>query len=170
MVCRDECGYYENMKSTDVLKLVIALVSAQMAGLVGSLFTVPSIPTWYAGLAKPDFAPPNWIFAPVWTTLFLLMGIALFLVWRKGSEKKGVKIGLVLFVIQLALNVLWSTIFFGLRNPGGALVEIVFLWFAILATMIAFKKVSRPAGLLLLPYLLWVMFAAYLNYAIWRLN
>ncbi len=158
------------MKSTDVLKLVIALVSAQMAGLVGSLFTVPSIPTWYAGLAKPDFAPPNWIFAPVWTTLFLLMGIALFLVWRKGSEKKGVKIGLVLFVIQLALNVLWSTIFFGLRNPGGALVEIVFLWFAILATMIAFKKVSRPAGLLLLPYLLWVMFAAYLNYAIWRLN
>lgn len=158
------------MRMPDFLKLIVALAVAQLAGIIGSFFTVPSIPTWYAGLAKPVFAPPNWIFAPVWTTLFLLMGIAAFLVWRKGQEKKEVKIGLTLFIIQLALNVLWSAIFFGLRNPGIALVEITVLWSAILVTMIAFNKVSRASGLLLLPYLLWVTFAAYLNYSFLSLN
>lgn len=162
--------YDECMKYHDFLKLLVSLTVAQSAGVLGSFFTVPSIPAWYAGLAKPSFAPPNWVFGPVWTMLFLLMGVAAYLVWRKGLEKREVRVGLTLFVAQLALNMLWSALFFGLRNPGAALVEIVVLWSAILATAIVFKKVSRPAGLLLLPYLLWVAFAAYLNYAIWKLN
>ncbi len=158
------------MRHSDFLKLLVAVIAAQSAGIIGSLFTVPSIPTWYIGLAKPAFAPPNWVFAPVWTTLFLLMGIAAFLVWRKGLDRRDVRIGLALFVAQLALNVLWSIVFFGLRNPGGALVEIIVLWSVILGTVIVFNKVSRLGTVLLLPYLLWVTFAAYLNYAIWRLN
>lgn len=158
------------MKSTDILKLGVSVAVAQSAGVIGSLFTVPAIPAWYAGLAKPALAPPNWIFAPVWTTLFLLMGIAAFLVWKKGLEKKEVRVGLALFLIQLVLNALWSAVFFGLRNPGAALIEIAFLWTAILATMVVFIKVSRTAAVLLLPYLAWVTFASYLNCAIWSLN
>jgi benzodiazapine receptor len=162
--------YHDVMKSTDIIKLGAAIAVAQLTGIIGSLFTVPAIPSWYAGLAKPAYAPPNWIFAPVWTTLFLLMGIAAFLVWRRGQEKREVKIGLAFFLAQLALNLIWSVIFFGLRNPGGALIEIAVLWSAILATAIAFREVSRTAALLLLPYLAWVTFAAYLNYSIWSLN
>lgn len=158
------------MKSSDFLKLILALIVAQAAGVFGSFFTAPAIPSWYAGLAKPALAPPDWVFAPVWTALFLLMGIAAFLVWRKGWHGREVRIGLSLFIAQLVLNVLWSFVFFGLRNPGLALAEIAVLWLAILATTIAFGKVSRVSALLLLPYLLWVAFAGSLNYAIWKLN
>lgn len=158
------------MKYPDFLKLAASLLLPQLAGIVGSIFTVRSIPTWYASLQRPDFAPPNWIFAPVWTTLFIMMGISAFLIWRRGTDKKEVKVALAIFIIQLVLNTLWSVIFFGFQNPGAALIEISLLWLAILATIILFSKISRVASLLLWPYLLWVTFASYLNYAIWRLN
>ncbi|OHB24989.1 MAG: TspO protein [Parcubacteria group bacterium RIFOXYD2_FULL_52_8] len=152
-------------------KLIITIGASLAAGAVGSLFTTPAIQSgWYAELVKPVMNPPAWVFGPVWTLLFVLMGIAAFLVWKKGFERREVKIALVIFDVQLLLNVLWSVIFFGLRNPGGALVEIVFLWLAILATIIVFAKISRPAAWLLVPYILWVSFAVYLNYAIWTLN
>jgi translocator protein len=151
-------------------KLIIAIVICELAGVVGSLFTTPSIPTWYAGLVRPALNPPAWVFGPVWTALFALMGIAIFLILKNGLGRKGVKIALILFAVQLALNVLWSVIFFGLHNPGGAFIEIIFLWFAILATIITFTKISKPAAWLLAPYILWVTFAAYLNYSVWILN
>jgi len=117
----------------------------------------------------PLLNPPAWIFGPVWTTLFLLMGYALYLVWRDESGKSKC-LAHWAFGIQMVLNTLWSIIFFGLHSPSGALVEIIFLWLAILATVIAFAKISKPAAWLLAPYLLWASFAAYLNYLIWILN
>lgn len=158
------------MRSKDVIKFVVAIAIAELAGVIGSIFTTPSIPTWYATLAKPELAPPNWIFAPVWTTLFVLMGIAAFLIWRKGLTRKDVQIALGIFLGQLILNTLWSIIFFGFQSPGGAFIEIIFLWFAILTTIIVFARISKPAAWLLVPYILWVSFAGYLNYAIWTLN
>lgn len=158
------------MKVSDTFKLIVAIVICELAGIIGSVFTAPSIADWYAGLVKPALNPPAWVFAPVWTTLFALMGVAAFIIWRKGLKRKDVKIALGIFAGQLALNTLWSIIFFGTHNPGGALVEIIFLWLAILATIIAFAKISKPAAWLLLPYILWVSFAVYLNFAIWSLN
>lgn len=154
----------------NLIKLIIAIVISEMAGIIGSVFTTSSIDGWYAGIVKPALNPPAWVFGPVWTTLFALMGIAAFLVWKKGLDRRDVKIALSIFIGQLALNTLWSIIFFGLHSPGGALVEIVFLWLAILWTIIVFYKISRPAAYLLVPYILWVSFASYLNYAIWTLN
>ena len=154
----------------DVLRLVISLVVCQLAGFVGSLFTTPAIPTWYSTLQKPTFNPPNWLFAPVWTVLFLLMGIALFLVWRKGLQTQGVGIALIAFTIQLALNILWSILFFGLRSPLAGFVEIAVLWIAILVTILTFWRVSHLAAGLLIPYIVWVSFAAVLNAYLWRLN
>lgn len=156
------------LKNWFVLAGFVAL--AQAAGIIGSFFTSPSIPTWYATLAKPELAPPNWVFAPVWTTLFLLMGVAAFLVWRRGFGRRDVKRALALFAFQLVLNTLWSIIFFGLQHPKGAFIEIIFLWLAIAATIGAFARVSRAAAWLLAPYIAWVSFAAYLNYALWTLN
>ena len=169
------------MKINNVFKLILAIVVCEFAGVIGSIFTVPSIATWYVGLTKPALNPPAWIFGPVWTILFALMGTAVFLIWQKGSNRKDVKIALGLFAGQLALNTLWSIIFFGLHSPAVAFIDIVFLWFAIFATIIAFSKISPPshkatvgqgklAAWLLVPYILWVSFAAYLNYTIWMLN
>lgn len=142
----------------------------QMAGIIGSIFTTPAIPTWYANINKPSFRPPNWVFAPVWTTLFLLMGIALFLVLRKGLKNKNVKIAFLFFIFHLVLNTLWSVLFFGLKSPFAAFVEIIFLWASILISIILFSQISRIAGYLLIPYLLWVSFASVLNFSIWQLN
>jgi tryptophan-rich sensory protein len=158
------------MKINNFAKLAAAITVSELAGVVGSVFTAPSIAGWYATIVKPSFNPPAWVFGPVWTTLFALMGIAAFLVWKKGWERKDVKIALGIFLGQLALNTLWSITFFGLHSPGGALIEIVFLWLAILATIIAFFKISKPAAWLLAPYILWVSFAAYLNFCIYALN
>lgn len=146
------------------------ILLSQAAGAIGSIFTMSAIPEWYDALLKPELAPPNWVFAPVWTALFLLMGVAAFMVWRGGWRRAEATIALNLFILQLALNALWSVVFFGLRNPGLALVEIAILWLAIAATIWAFAKVSKPAAWLLAPYLLWVSFAAYLNYGFWVLN
>jgi tryptophan-rich sensory protein len=174
------------MKTRNFFKLIISIVICEYAGIIGLGFTMPSIPTWYAGLVKPALNPPAWVFGPVWTILFALMGISLFLVWpsrnypslkaideqddAKGQEKRKMKIALIIFGFQLVLNTLWSIIFFGLHNPAGAFVDIIFLWLAILATIVAFSKISKTAAWLLVPYILWVSFAAYLNWAIWILN
>jgi len=157
------------MKLNDILKLAVSIVLCQLAGFLGSLFTTPAIPTWYQTLHKPFFTPPNWIFSPVWISLFLLMGISLFLVWRRQDHPQ-VKTALIFFFVQLILNILWSAAFFGLRSPLLGLMDIVLLWIAILLTTRDFLKVSKMAGFLLLPYLLWVGFAVLLNLALWILN
>lgn len=152
------------------LEVVIAVLACQAAGLVGSLFTAPAIPAWYAGLNKPSFNPPSWLFAPVWTSLYTLMGIAAYLVWSRGGDRKEVKSALILFAVHLVLNALWSVIFFGWQKPWLAFGEIVLLWLAIILVFLRFYKLYRPAALLLIPYLLWVSFASFLNFSIARLN
>jgi tryptophan-rich sensory protein len=158
------------MRSGDLPKLIISVLVCVAAGFVGSLATMKSIPTWYAGLKKPPFSPPNAIFGPVWTALFIMMAVAAFLVWRRGFETEPVKIALIVFGAQLIFNVLWSVLFFGLKMPGLAFLEIILLWVLILATILLFRKASIPAAWLMVPYILWVSFAAVLNYSLWRLN
>jgi len=158
------------MKFNNFFKLAIAIVVAGLAGAIGSVFTVSAIPNWYAGLVKPALNPPSWVFGPAWTTLYALIGIAAFLIWKSGWDKKEVKKALGVFGIQLVLNALWSIIFFGLHSPGWALVDIIALWFAVVWTMVVFYIISKPAAYLLVPYILWVSFASYLNYSIWMLN
>jgi tryptophan-rich sensory protein len=158
------------MKIPHYMKLIIAIIVSQLAGIIGAIFTTPAIDGWYAGIIKPALNPPSWIFGPVWTTLFVLMGVAAFFIWEKGLHRRDVKIALSIFAGQLVLNTLWSIIFFGLHSPGGALIEIIFLWLAILATIFAFARIYKTAAWLLVPYILWVSFAMHLNYAIWTLN
>lgn len=150
------------------IRPVITILICQMAGIIGSVFTMPSIPTWYASLNKPWFSPPNWLFGPVWITLFTLMGISLYLIWNKGL--KNVKIPLTIFGVQLILNTIWSFLFFGLKSPFIAFIEIIILWISIALTIISFYRVSKKAGLILLPYIIWVSIATALNYYIWILN
>jgi tryptophan-rich sensory protein len=149
-----------------VLGLVVALALSFGAAYIGSRFPVDD---WYAELSKPSWNPPNWLFGPVWSVLYLLMAIAAWLVWREGGLA-GAAVPLGLFVVQLALNAAWSWIFFGRHELGLALIEILVLWAAIVATMIAFWRVRPLSGILLVPYLLWVTFAAFLNFTLWRLN
>ncbi|MEM3586842.1 MAG: TspO/MBR family protein [Candidatus Jordarchaeaceae archaeon] len=126
--------------------------------------------SWYQFLVKPLFSPPNWLFAPVWTILFLLMGIAAYIVWSEGWEKRDVKIALSVYGVQLVLNLLWSVLFFGLRSPFYGFLEITVLWMVIILNILVFYRVSRKAAYLLIPYIIWVSFAAILNYSIWQLN
>jgi benzodiazapine receptor len=160
----------EGRKSRDIIKAVVSIVACEGAGGIGAIFTTPAIPTWYASFEKPPFTPPNWLFAPAWTTLYLLMGIAAFLIWRQGLEQKGVKSALVIFLVQLILNTLWSVVFFGLKSPFYGMVVILALWVVILLAILRFFKLSTAAGALLLPYILWVSFAAALNISVWVLN
>ena len=153
-----------------ILKLVVSILICQGVGVMGAFFTSPAISSWYVTLQKPSFNPPNWIFAPVWILLFLLMGISLYLVWEKGLESKKVKTAIFIFAVQLILNTLWSILFFGLQSPLYAFIEIIILWLAILLTIISFYKISRTAAYLLLPYILWVSFASVLNFSILLLN
>lgn len=157
-------------KKVNVSRLLISVIICQLAGAIGSIFTSSSLESWYFLLEKPTFNPPSWVFFPVWTTLYTLMGISLYLVWEKGIQQKEVKAGIFLFGLQLGLNILWSFLFFGLQSPYHAFLEILLLWLAILLTAIQFWKVSKAASMLLIPYLLWVSFAALLNYQIWVLN
>jgi len=161
-----------NTKGTPffMLKLVISILICQCAGIIGSLFTIRSIPTWYAVINKPTFTPPNWVFAPVWASLFTLMGIAVFLVWRKGLHILGVKRALSIFFLQLGLNSLWSIVFFGSRSIAGGLAVVVLLWLAIFWTIKEFLVISKPAAVLLIPYIAWVSFAFILNVAFLILN
>lgn len=153
-----------------LLPLSIAIIVSELAGLIGSLFTFSAIPGWYATLVKPSFNPPSFVFGPVWTILYALMGTAAFLVWSKGWQRPEVKKALAVFGLQLILNALWSIVFFGMHSITGGLIEIVFLWAAIVWTIILFYKISRPAAYLLVPYLAWVTFASYLTYTLYRLN
>jgi len=157
------------MFKKSILPLLISILIVFSFGFIGSFFTTPSIATWYAFINKPLFSPPNWIFAPVWTLLYILMGISAFLIWKKRDNLK-TKPALIFYGIQLILNALWSIIFFGMHNPGLALLGIIILWLFILITLIKFYKINKTAGILFIPYLLWVSFASILNYAIWMLN
>jgi benzodiazapine receptor len=160
----------DKFKPRDVLALAGAVFVCQVAGIVGSIFTIPAIPAWYGSLRKPSFTPPSWIFAPVWVTLFTLMGISLFIILRKGFEKPAIRKAVSLFGAQLVLNMLWSIAFFGLRSPLYGLFVIVLLLAAVLATIAVFYTISRTATILLIPYFLWGTFASVLNYSILVLN
>jgi benzodiazapine receptor len=150
--------------------LFLSVVVCEAVGLAATPFTVAAIPAWYAGLSKPPFSPPNWVFGPVWTLLYLLMGVAVFLVWSKRTEKHPLTRELAWFGGQLVLNFFWSVLFFGLRAPLLGFAEILLLWGAILFTIIGFGRISRPAAWLMVPYLAWVSFAAVLNGSVALLN
>lgn len=154
----------------DIIKLVISVFVSLMAGIVGSKYTSATIDTWYQALNKPPFNPPDWIFAPVWTTLYILIGVSAFLVWRKGLNQPYVKTALAFFIVQLGLNAFWSYVFFGIQNPLAAFFEIIALWVVISVTIFYFYKVYAVAAYLLIPYILWITFAAVLNYSIFRMN
>ncbi len=158
------------MKNIQWKKLGIALGIPLLAGIIGSFFTFEAIPTWYASLQKPEFNPPSWLFSPVWTTLYILMGISLYTVWTTDKSLKLKRAALWFFSLQILLNTLWSIIFFGFKNPTLAFIEIIMLWLSIAMTMVLFQRFSRVAAQLLLPYLLWVTFASVLNGAIMVLN
>jgi translocator protein len=149
--------------------LTVSIAVCFAAAGIGSLMTMSSIGGWYAALAKPAWTPPNWVFGPVWSLLYLAMAVAAWMVWRQVGFPRAAS-ALNLFAVQLVLNVCWSAIFFGAHRPGLAFVEILLLWLLILATMVAFRLLSRAAAWLMAPYLLWVAFAAALNFSIWRLN
>lgn len=151
------------------LQLILAIAVCQLAGGIGSLFTYPQIENWYQGIEKSSLNPPNWVFGPVWMTLFTLMGISLWLIWQK-KENKNFKLALIFFACQLVLNSLWSVLFFGYALVLIAFIEMIVLWILILLTAIYCYKINKISGLLFIPYLLWVGFASYLTYAVWILN
>ena len=155
--------------SKDWIALLIFFGICFTVAAIGSLFTTSSVKTWYSGLLKPAGTPPSWIFGPVWSILYLLMAAAAWLVWRQRLHED-VWLALALFMVQLVLNGLWSFIFFGLRRPGAALVEITVLLIAIAMTALRFAELSRVAFWLMTPYLGWVLYASYLNFGIWRMN
>ena len=152
-----------------ILTLIIFIIIAQSAGIIGSFFTAPSIEAWYVFLEKPSFAPPNWLFAPAWITLYTLMGIASFLVWQKRQFPRA-RSALYFYLGQLLFNALWSIVFFGMQSPFFGFLVILILWLLIFITMVKFWKTEKIAGLLFVPYILWVSFAAVLNFSIWQLN
>lgn len=158
-----------SQRAVDVIALALALAAAAAAQGLGAWFTSRSVTTWYPMLTKPVWMPPGWVFGPVWTALYVLMAVAAGLVWRERA-RSAVASALFLYGVQLALNVLWSALFFGLRSPGAGLIGIVGLWAAIGGTLVAFWRIRRLAGWLLVPYLLWVSYAAGLNWTLWRLN
>lgn len=152
-----------------ILALVISVGLSLATGFVGALATASSVDSWYQSLTKPPWTPPDVLFGPVWTVLYILMGVAAWLVWKRAGNRM-IHRPLAVYALQLILNACWSFIFFGLRNPGAALIEIFFLWAAIVANVACFARVDRRAAWLLAPYLAWVSFAVALNFAIWWLN
>jgi translocator protein len=164
-------NFEKKIKMNKVSKILVLVVTCLVVGYFSGMVTRSAITTWYPMLIKPSFNPPNWVFAPVWTMLYTMMGVAAGLVWdRMEQEKELVKKALVFFAIQLALNALWSYLFFGLKNPMLAGIEIIVLWLMIYETYVKFVKINKTAGYLLIPYLLWVSFASVLNASIWWLN
>ena len=158
-----------NISRQDWFWLAPFVAAVALVMVLGGTVTAPAIGDWYVGLNRPPWTPPNWLFAPVWTALYLMMAVAAWLVWR---QRRGTRVGppLALWGLQLALNLAWSYVFFGLRNPMLALIDIFALLVLILATFVLFWPVRRLAGWLLVPYIVWVGYATALNYAIWRLN
>jgi translocator protein len=161
------------VRSNSALKNTMGLIAWVLvcfgASAVGAIFTTAKIPEWYATLIKPDWTPPSWLFGPVWTLLYAMMAVAAWMVWKR-SGFAGAKAALGMFLFQLALNSMWSWLFFGRERPDWAAIEIVILWFAIVATIVLFRRHSGIAAGLMVPYILWVTFATALNIAIWRLN
>lgn len=153
-----------------ILIPIIFAIACMALGFLSGFSTFDSIEGWYATLKKPSFNPPNWIFGPVWTMLYLMMGIAAGLVWNLGFDRNGVKAALSIFAIQFALNLAWTPVFFGMHQLFPALIIIVALWIGILWCLIRFLKLRSVSGLLMIPYLLWVTFATVLNASLWRLN
>lgn len=154
----------------NIAKLVISIAIPVTIGATAGFFTATGVDSWYQTIQKPSWNPPGWIFGPVWTTLYIMMGIALYLVWKSDASYNLKKTAITLFAVQLVLNFFWSFIFFNQQQPGWALVEIIVMWGAILITIFAFAKVSKTAAWLLVPYISWVSFATILNYTIWKLN
>lgn len=152
-----------------LLPLLVSIVIAEAAGIIGSVFTFSEITSWYATLVRPSFSPPNWLFGPVWTTLYCLMGISAFLIWQKRKTRVA-RAGLVIYAVNLVANSLWSIVFFGLHRPDLALIVIFVLWSTIVIMIKRFWPINQLASLLLIPYLLWVTFATFLNFTIYRLN
>lgn len=157
------------MTKSDRIKLLVSLLFTVGVGSLGGVFTVAEIPTWYASLNKPSFNPPNAIFAPMWTTIYILMGISFYLIWKLPASQEKTK-GIILFFIQFTLNFFWSFIFFNQHQIDAAMIEILIMWLFILLTIIQFRKMSKLAAWLLVPYILWVSFASLLNLNIWMLN
>jgi len=157
------------MEKFSIIKLSVSLLFTVGLGALSSVFVAPEIDTWYAALNKPSFNPPNNIFAPVWTALYIFMGISLYLIWNKPVSQVRTA-GVLFFLMQFMLNIVWSVLFFALHKIGGAFIEIVFMWLFILFTINEFRKLNKVAAWLLVPYILWVSFAAVLNFAIWKLN
>ncbi len=157
-------------KLRDIAALLLFIIASQLAGIIGSVFTFEAIPSWYSTLDKPFFTPPSWVFAPVWTLLYLMMGVAAFLVWKQGSGKPAVRKALAVFGFQLLLNTLWSIAFFGMRSPLAGIAVIIPLWLAIAWCIVLFSRISGAAAWLMAPYLAWVSFATALNAAIAALN
>lgn len=176
MGSRCDFWYTKSMTHGKIFRFIASIAKVGVASIIGAFFTTPAIGTWYATLTKPALNPPNWIFGPVWTILYICMGVAVFFVWSSyaeqtdATEKRKRRNALIVFDVHLALNAAWSMLFFGLQNPLLAFVEIIVLWCAIVWVIIVFYPLSRKAAYLLLPYLAWVSFAAYLNYFIWILN
>ncbi len=154
----------------NIHKLIISIALCEGAGIIGALFTVSAIPTWYAHLHKPPFSPPNWIFGPVWTTLYLLMGISLYLVWKKGLKKDKIRFAFIFFLAHLAINAIWSVIFFGFQNIALAFLDILILLGMIVYLIKIFYPINKASAWLLAPYLLWVSFATILNLSLLILN
>ena len=157
------------MKNNKVFTYLGFILVCQMAGIIGSVFTAPAVKGWYTTINKSPLNPPSWVFAPVWTILFIMMGISVSIIWLSEKNEARTK-ALKVFFVQLVLNTLWSIIFFGLKNPALAFVEIILLWLAILYTIILFRKINRKASCLLIPYILWVSFASVLTLSVVLLN
>lgn len=154
-----------------ILRIATVIMTCLAVGYISSIVTRENIPTWYALINKPFFTPPNWVFAPVWTLLYMMMGFAAGSVWNKiDTEEANVKKAFLFFLIQLALNALWSFLFFGLQNPFLASIEIILLWLMIFETYKQFKNIDKLAANLLLPYLVWVSYATLLTISVWYLN
>lgn len=152
------------------VKLLISIAVPVAVGAVSGFFTVPEIDTWYQTIKKPEWQPPNWLFGPVWTTLYIMMGIAFYLIWKKKAEPSKKQIAIILWIVQLVLNFFWSFVFFKQHQIDWALGEIVILWLFVLLTIFAFARISKAAAWLLVPYISWVSFATILTYTIWELN
>lgn len=158
------------MEKSDLFRLILSIIICQMAGVIGSIFTASSVASWYPTLVKPSITLPGFYIGSIWIALFTLMGISLFLIWRHHSDGSDARGALYFFAAQLVVNTLWSAAFFGMQSPISGLVVIALLWILILITIVKFLPLNRAAAFLLVPYILWVSFAAYLNYLIWRLN
>lgn len=160
----------QRFRISEIPLLIGSVLIPFLVAAIGSYITLTQISTWYVALAKPLWAPPNWLFGPIWSILYLLMGISLFLILRKGFYRQDVRFAILIFAVQLVLNLIWSWVFFGAHSLFGGFIVIMLLWIAIFANIIAFSILSRTAGLLLIPYIVWVSIASYLNYSVYLLN